>query len=167
MIPVFENEKLWEHMESILASWHNTPYKHMGMTKQRGADCTMFLACCYNEAGVMANLYPPEYYPRDWNIHTGEELVRNSLIYHLQTGLAKGFTADIFEKKEIEREDFIRGDLLGFKTPRSKCTNHTAMWLGRDDWMVNCIQGGGVCELEWTRVWNRLFTTAFRIMVKE
>lgn len=166
MIPAFNNGKLWKRMIPILKSWENTPYRHMEMVKKRGADCTMFLAACFHELGVMVKIDAPDYYSKDWQVHTEEELVRDNLIRHLENHLAKGFTASIFEKGEIEADDFIRGDLIGFKTPRSRCTNHTAMWLG-NGFIVNCIQGGGVCNLEWNRAWNRIMTTVFRIMVKE
>jgi cell wall-associated NlpC family hydrolase len=76
-------------------------------------------------------------------------------------------TSKIFQKGEIEPEDFMRGDLLGFKTLGSKCTNHTAMWLGRNNWMVNSIQSMGVSDMEFNRAWNRCLTTVFRIMIKE
>lgn len=167
MVPAFAEDRLWNKMIPIIESWRNTPYRHMTMVKQRGADCTLFLAACYQEAGIMARLKKPDYYPRDWNVHTNQEMVKDNLIEHLDNHLANGYGSSIFEKDEITSDDFMRGDLIAFKTPRSKCTNHTAMWLGKNNWMVNCIQSMGVVNLEYNRAWNRCFTTLYRIMVKE
>jgi len=167
MVPAFAEDKLWDKMIPIMQSWLGTPYRHMMMVKQRGADCTLFLAACYHEVGLMKKLERPDYYPKDWNVHTNEEMVKNSLIYHLDNHLADGYTSITLKKCEITTDDFFRGDLLGFKTPRSKCTNHTAMWLGKRNWMVNSINSMGVCEIEYNRAWNRCLTTVWRIIIEE
>lgn len=166
MIPVCLNDRLWNKILRIIDSWRGTPYRHMTMVKKRGADCTLFLAAIFSEAGLLTRIDKPDYYSKDWNVHTREEMVKNGLVRHLDNHMADGLFSIVFDKGDIIQDQFIRGDLLGFKTPKSKCTNHTAMWLGRDSWMINSIQSLGVSEIEYNRAWNRCLTTVYRIMVK-
>jgi cell wall-associated NlpC family hydrolase len=53
-------------------SWQGTPYHHLGRVKGAGVDCGQLLAAVFEAAGLTPNIDPGEY-PRDWNLHRGDE----------------------------------------------------------------------------------------------
>lgn len=161
--PLFENEVKWKSMVPIIESWKNTPYRHMAMVKGRGADCTLFLAAIYKEAGYLKKLDKPEYYPRDWAIHTDKEFVKDSLAHHLKNNMSDGLHGVVLD----DEENFVRGDLLGFQMPMTQSTCHTTMWMGDENWMVQCVQRRGVCYAEFNWTWRKRLTSIFRIMEEE
>jgi cell wall-associated NlpC family hydrolase len=164
--PLFISDESWQACKEEMLSWIGTPYRHLKAVKGRGADCTLFLASVWKEIGVL-NKIQHGYYPRDWNIHTHTEVVRDGLKYHIQN--------NVCEKIEVievdNREDaFIRGDMLGFTTRGTGVTNHTTLWCG--DWketnernqMFNCIEQRGVCRLQYGSWWKKRLTTILRVM---
>jgi hypothetical protein len=133
------------------------------MRKGRGADCTMFLGAIFLEAGILTKLDLPGYYSRDWHLHTTEELVLEGLINHLKTNLAPGYSALIDRNPNTELVE--EGDLLGFKTKRSQCTNHASMFLDtKNNQMINSINRKGVIMTTFGRPWTDQLTTLFRVL---
>ena len=78
---IFEKDILWERFLIICEDWYGTPYSHMQKAKRRGVDCTLFIAECLREAGFISKV-EYDYYPRDWHIHTNEEIVLNNIKNH-------------------------------------------------------------------------------------
>ena len=152
----------WKKVIGIAKSWLKTPYRHRWMRKGRGADCTLFLGAIFLEAGILTRIERPLYYSKDWHIHTTEELVLESLVDHLRRNLAPGYSALVEynpDPKIVEK-----GDLLGFQTKRSQCTNHAAMYVDEDNQMINSINGRGVVLTEFGRPWTDQLTTLFRVL---
>jgi hypothetical protein len=88
------------------------------------------------------------------------------MVNHLENHLGQGYTGIYLEN--VDPADFIRGDLLGFKTIRSKCTNHATMWLDSEEgWMINSIQNIGVSKIKWEHAWARTYQCTWRIMVED
>ncbi len=150
----------WEKLDLIIQSWIGTPYKHLTMVKQRGADCTLFLAAILKEAGILRSI-THDYYPRDWHVHTNEEKIRDGLSSHLKHSLAPGYVGRMFIKKI---PDIQRGDLLGFKEPRANVTHHAAIVYDHKKRLIcHCLPRRGVYIGTCDKFWNDKITTLFRI----
>ena len=63
-----------------LNSWLGTPYRHMAGVKKKGTDCIHFVVRVLEkfDANQGRNIIIQNY-PKDWNIHRGEELLRNEI----------------------------------------------------------------------------------------
>lgn len=149
---------------AISETWIGTPYRHLWMKKKRGADCTLFLGGIFLEGGILARVERPEYYSRDWHMHTTEELVLESLVDHLKRNLTPGFSAEIIRDPDPNQVQVC--DLMAFWTCDSKISNHAGMYLG-DDHMINSINGRGVVKTHYGRFWKERLTTVFRVLVWE
>lgn len=164
LIPIFEDESQWDKMLAILESWKGTPYRHLIMTKGRGADCTLFLAGALHEAKLMRQV-SYDYYPRDWHIHTQEEMVVDSLTTYLIDNTIPGLSGVLYGAGEPDK--LVRGDILGFKMPGSQVTNHSSMFLGGppgDQLVIQSIESRGVSVGQWGPYWERKLTFIFRIL---
>lgn len=164
MIPLFEDDRQWKKLLTILRSWEGTPYRHLQMVKGRGADCTLFLGGVFLESGLLTDV-EYEYYARDWHIHTREELVMNNLIKHLQENMRDGLNPLVFiaEEQDEDMPPPLRGDLLGFSTVVTGITNHASIYIGGGR-MIHSIIGRGVSEIKVGNFWKEKLTVIFRVM---
>lgn len=159
MVPYFEDDRAWERFLRIIDSWEGTPYKHLGMTKGREADCTLFIGGCLIEAGILLRV-EHDYYPRDWHVHTSQELILESFERHFRNHLAHGFT---IAEVDAHAEGLYRGDVLVFSTVKTLVSNHAGIFLG-DGRFANAINGRGFCYLKLRQGWIDQMTHSFRIM---
>ena len=53
-------------------SWIGTPYHTGGRLKGVGADCLTFVACAFENAGLIPHVDIP-HYPPDWHLHRDDE----------------------------------------------------------------------------------------------
>lgn len=166
MKPYFEDDGAWYAYYEELMSWVGTPYRHLKMTKGRGADCTLFIGSTWLAVGILTKI-EFDYYPRDFYYHCKGELVLDSLHRHFNQYSGEGFC---IKKIEIKK-DFMRGDALTFATA-TDITNHAAVWLpynpvtNERNKMINSINDRGVCELQYGSWWADRLTSVFRIMRK-
>lgn len=157
MIPLFSDDAQWARFSKIALSWMGTPYRHLQVAKGElgGADCTLFIGSAMVEAGYLTRL-DYDYYPRDWHIHSEEEIVLESMHRHFPGLLASGLGC-VFGGPETE---LMRGDMVAYRTPRSKRVNHTAIAWG-DGRVLNAIQKRGVC---WLPVSHRVLQSPMLVM---
>jgi len=167
--PYFENDenwaKLWEEMES----WKGTPYRHLAMAKNRGADCTLFIGGVWKALGILDGI-EFDYYPKDWHIHTEEELVLDSFIKHYQKHYNPGLGLKRFGPLKVD--ELMRGDILGFNYPDRDImvSHHAAIWIGtimktrQRKIMINSIEKRGVVHLQYGSHWEKRLTNVFRVM---
>lgn len=163
---LFAENDLWEVFKNELLSWKHTPYLHLGKVKGRGVDCTLYVALCLKEIGILKEI-THEYYPPDWFLRAEEEFVLDSFRRHIRKNLQSGFEIleySIFNDCLPERKDFVRGDVLCFKLKDSKVTTHTAVWLDDNVHMINAINQSGVQYQTYGSWWHRRLTTLFRVV---
>lgn len=158
-VPYFIMDEVWEKFLEVIDSWMGTPYKHLTMVKGRGADCTLFIAACWKEFQIL-NKVTYDYYPRDWHIHSTDELVLNGLYRHFSDHCHEGFSIARFLPKE---EVKMRGDMLVFATTKTGVSNHASIYLG-GKMMAHSINGRGCSKFPFGGFWDRKITTIFRIM---
>ena len=158
MQPLFQDRNEWLKFLAILESWLGTPYRHLQMAKGRGADCTLFIGACYLEAGILTAV-TYDYYPRDWHIHTDEEVVLESLVRHFTSHLTAGLRAERIEDLETP---LMRGDFLCLKQPERKVTHHAAVYLGENR-IIHALTRLGVTRSDWEPYWSRRLTRIFRL----
>ena len=157
--PLFEDARMFRRIVEIAETWKGTPYRHLTMVKGRGADCSLFIAAIFLEAGILKKV-EHDYYPRDWHIHTKDELVVDGFTDHLARNLANGLQGEVY--KSPDPESIMIGDILGFSTATTGATNHASLYLGNDT-MIHCIQHKGVHEVDYKFFWSEKLTTIFRI----
>jgi cell wall-associated NlpC family hydrolase len=169
LTPYFLKEENWKKCLEEMESWIGTPYRHLTMVKGRGADCTLFLASIWKSCGVLTDV-KYEYYSRDWYIHTKDNLVMESLVYHM-----KNCTPDNVKIIEINTKDrnmFMPGDMLGFSFRKNKIVNHAALWVGdysptkQKLQFINCINGAGVIRMTYGSFWEDQLEIVLRVMEK-
>jgi cell wall-associated NlpC family hydrolase len=159
MTPYFLDDKKWTDFREIVEGWIGTPYKHLGMVRGREADCTLFVGACMVEAGLLMRV-EYDYYPRDWHVHTCQEVVLEGFERHFRKHLASGVAV---EKLAVESE-IMRGDVCVFTTTKKGVSNHAGIALG-DGSFINAINCRGVCRLSLRR-WMPKMTTLYRVMVE-
>jgi len=155
----FADDSLWEKTVQVSRSWIGTPYRHMFAARGRGADCTMFLAKIFESVGIL-KMPKIEYYPKDWFIHTDQEIVLEGLASAIKHSITNGFYAEMFR---FEGQEFLRGDLLCFALNKNGITNHAGMWL-EDSRIIHSINNRGVSILTYRpALWNHRLTNIFRV----
>lgn len=162
MKPLFESNENWERMKSIIDSWLGTPYRHLAMVKGGGADCTLFIGACWKEYGIL-NYVSHEYYPKEWHIHTKQELILDSFDEHWHNHTNPGFTFHEF-RKDLP---IMRGDVLAFSTTSQHVTNHASIYLGyvdHKDVMCHVINGRPVSYFPFGHFWKDKMVSFFRVM---
>lgn len=162
MKSIFEDQNEWAKFKAILTSWLGTPYRHLQHAKGYGADCTLFIGAALVEGGFMEKL-SYDFYPKDWNIHTNEELVLDSSHRHFAENMAPGYFVKEFKPGEY---DLQRGDMVAMKTMFSKVTNHAAIIWDDEENMINAVGRQGVCFMQY-KPWIKKITTVFRFCVNE
>jgi len=162
MISVFDSDSAWKKYKEILFSWKGTPYRHLWMTKGRGCDCTLYIAATLLEAGYLQKV-EHDYYPRDWHIHTHDELVMEGFFHHIENNLKPGFDAIQF----APGVELFRGDMVAFSTTEMNVTNHCGIYLDYPKpWMMNSINLRGVSEMQLGNWWMRKLKAVFRVVRK-
>ncbi len=161
--PCFAVQKNFHKFKKILESWLGTPYKHLKMVKGRGADCTLYIAACWHEYGILEEI-TYDYYPRDWHVHTKNELVLENLFRHFKDHCAEGYTIQLYPPTE----PFIQGDMLVFATSKTGVSNHTSIYLGadgtKDQMLIHSINYRGVSKFPYGKFWERKLTSICRVM---
>jgi cell wall-associated NlpC family hydrolase len=157
MKPYFDNDNVWKDFMAIVKTWEGTPYRHLAMVKGGGADCSLFIAACWLEAGILKEV-KYDYYPRDWHIHDKKELVVNGLYRHFRNHVMPGF--DIIKMTTDEAKQ--RGDMLTFATTGTGLSNHASIYL-QGGMMVHSIPNRGVSYFPFKGFFERKYTCLFRI----
>jgi cell wall-associated NlpC family hydrolase len=153
----FENDKFYNRLLAVLDTWKNVPYRHMGQNR-RGTDCTLFIACVFQELGILT-IPKIDYYPKDWFVHTKDEIVLDSYLKAGAENLRPGFASRVFKGKSVKP---FRGDVLCFSMSKTGVTNHSAIWLGTN--FIHCLNRRGVCVSPYKeKVWRRALTHIFRV----
>jgi len=163
VIPYFDDDQAWAEYKAILLSWVGTPFRHMWSAKGRGTDCTLFLGSAMLEHGILTKL-EYDYYPKDWHIHTQEEIVMDTFYRHIQNNMAPGYGVEWLPSVH---EELKRGDILGFSTTSTGVTNHCGIVMDfPKPFMINCINQRGVRVIPVVSWWFKYLKNIFRV-VKE
>lgn len=148
--------------QEILDSWIGTNYLHMGEQKRGdapdtgGVDCTKFIGLALVEAGILSQIRPREYYPKDWYVHGTEERVLDSFQYHIDHYLAAGLSIIRYDTEgEIPVPELLFGDVCTFIVNRRGLTNHTGFYVGGypQAEMIHCLQKMGVRRSTMAQSW--------------
>jgi cell wall-associated NlpC family hydrolase len=169
MTPYFAKEENWSRMWEEMESWRGTPYRHLQMTKGRGADCTLFIGGVWKACNVLDDVIY-DYYPKDWHVHTEEELVLDSIFRHYQDHCKEGLVLERFGPLPVE--ELLRGDLITFNYPKRNIivSHHAALWIGtimktrQRKIMINSIENQGVVHMQYGSHWENRLTNVFRVM---
>lgn len=169
MKPYFLNDDNWGRMRASMDSWEGTPYRHLGMERGRGADCTLLCGAIWKEIGVLLEVVY-DYYPRDWHEVTDDEMVLEGIHRHYDEHRSPD--VEIKKFKKLDQSELIRGDLMAFNWPAKgiMISHHAAFWIGDEDGrralMYNAVEARGVCITQYGKFWENRLTTVFRIMEK-
>lgn len=118
-------EKQRNKIIEIAKQYINTPYHECGMIKGVGVDCGSFIACVFNEAGLIPKIQLGNY---SVNVH----LHKNDQTYF---NLIKQYA------KPVERETPLPGDLILYQV--AKAINHCAIVLDYPN-IIHAVQKVGV-----------------------
>ena len=157
MRPLFEDDKIWEEFKRELLSWLGTPYRHHTAVKGRGVDCTLYIGTALKNVGLLAKV-ENTYYPRDFHLHSDEELVIENIYKHLKY-LPKGLVV-----RQVD-DELMRGDMITIRTKGSRIFNHTGVYLGNDEF-VSATVARGVCILRLSK-WANCPMKGWRLWVIE
>lgn len=129
MKPAFEDLELWNAFKEELLSWRGTPYRHLQKTKGRGADCTLYLSDVFLKIGLFTKFTPPKFYPKNWFLHSSEDIVRKNLENSFSTDMIEGYK---WEYEEYE-EEVVQGDILLFiLRPSISVVHHSGIYIGKN-----------------------------------
>lgn len=150
--PYFCNNENWNKFSEELASWIGTPYRHYQRAKGYGADCTMFIASCLINVGILTKI-DYEYYSKDWHNHTDDPIVEN--------GISRNFNTNISSKKLKflkvlkNNDDWVRGDIVLIWTVKPTLSNHCSVLWGDGNTMIHSINHAGVEFTHYVKWWRR------------
>lgn len=169
MKPYFENDDNWNELQVEMATWLGTPYRHLAMTKGRGADCTLFIGGAWRNCGILDEV-THDYYPKDWHVHTQDEMVLESISRHYKEHFKGGLEVIRFDP--MDASELIRGDLLTFNYPARGIlvSHHAALWVGniletrQRNIMINAVEQRGIIHMQFGSYWRNRLTNIFRIM---
>ncbi len=148
--PYFCENKRWEEFSQELESWLGTPYRHYQKTKGYGADCTMFVASCYQKQGILKGI-DYEYYSKDWHLNTDNPIVEDGIALNFDRNAAEG----IRFLRVFPSENWVRGDLVLFWTVKPTLANHCAVLWPDGEKMIHSINHAGVEFTQYFRWWKR------------
>lgn len=159
MISLFKDDDHWSKYKEVLYSWEGTPYRHLWRAKNRGVDCTLYLAAVLLEYGILRKV-KHDYYPRDWHIHTREEIVMEGFFNHLINYMIPPYTIKWIDKStKLER-----GDIVAFATTKMGVTNHCGIVVDKPKLtMINSINRRGVSEMRLGNWWMKRLRNVFRV----
>lgn len=123
----FEDEEKDAALKKILDEWLNTPFRHHCGVKGLGCDCIHFAIRVFEELGLMANTYVPDY-PRDWHMHNTRELLSEAVMKHLDV-----------EKIDLNAKH-LNGDIV--LSHYGKASSHTGIIYG--SYVYQSLEGMGV-----------------------
>lgn len=164
MSPLFEEQAAWQEYRRILESWLGTPYKHCTMVKGRGADCTLFIAACWKEFGILDQV-KYDYYSHDWHLHTYEEKILDGLYTHFCNYLNP-------EYRIVQLDPdvpLLQGDTISFALTPTKVSNHASVYMGdtgRGKLMLHSVRSKGVSLFPLAGYFEKHKSNVFRIMRK-
>jgi cell wall-associated NlpC family hydrolase len=161
--PAFLNDDLWNHASAVIDSWMKTPYRHLWMTKGRGADCSLFIAAIFQELGLIAGKIQHQHYPKDWYLHSATEAIRDCFINNVAAKLPVGYVAT--ESSLKDSSPLMRGDVVGFCMIRQTgVTNHIGMMLSEAEF-VHSVQKRGVSTMQWGHFWSARTSVVYRLVL--
>ena len=152
LIPYFCDDDNWLRYKEELLSWIGTPYRHYQRAKGYGADCTMFVASCMINIGLLTHI-DYEYYSKDWHLHTDNPVVENGIIYNFNKNVS-----DKSLKFYLVLNDFteyVRGDMILIWTTKPTLTNHCSVIFEDGVKMIHSINHAGVEVTDYVRWWKR------------
>lgn len=138
---------------SIVEGWIGTPYHHMWNTKNRGVDCSLLIAECLKEQGILISIIVKDYYPTDWHINSNDSLLVKTVE---NAKFIKGITIEKVEDK------LVFGDILLFTFVSTRVPHHSAIYIGDN----TIVQAGKdkVCKTDLDRRWLSHLISVYRIM---
>jgi cell wall-associated NlpC family hydrolase len=159
MTPFFEDRLNWTKAKLVMQEWMGTPYRHLWMKKQRGADCSLFVGAILKELGIIRNVVH-DIYPPDWYVHSNKlDLIRDGFAEHIKAEMANGFALVKIESIKC----IMRGDMLTFSTVKTGVTNHAGIMLDPPTTFVHSVRGRGVSLMNWGKYWEEKTTAIYRV----
>ena len=155
-------ESTIEKIKKAGMSWIGTPYFHMANVKGAGADCALFLASLFLEAGIISKVETLNY-SRNWMVTGQQELMIEGFERHLSKYINKDFS---YKKINAPFDLFEFGDILCLTTPGSLVCHHAAMWFGKD-LVLHAYQRKGVCISQYRPIWNNRLRCVIRVIEEE
>lgn len=121
----FFDDKNSEKLKKELDSWLGTPYRHYCGVKNKGTDCIHFIIRIIEKLGANQgrNLIIKQY-PKDWNLHRGEELLKEEMSKQLYIETIAERDKDNILKFS---EKVHNGDIILFKFGR--LSGHCGMFF--------------------------------------
>ncbi len=150
----FRLKKRREKFIKIVESWIGTPYHHMWHTKGRGADCSLFIAECLKEQGILKEVIVKDYYPTDWQLN-GQHLLEHTIE---NVKLEKEL--QIIELKS--NNNLMFGDIMVFTFVSTGIPHHSAIYTG--DNIIVQVGKGGVTKTLYDNRWQKHLVSVYRIV---
>jgi cell wall-associated NlpC family hydrolase len=150
-------DKLREELES----WLGTPYRHMSGVKNKGADCIHFVVRILEkfDASQGRNIVVRPY-PKDWNLHRGEELLRNEIERQLYVDKI-GYRNE--QQYLVFSEPIGNGDIILFKFGR--LSGHCGIFFNSQ--VYQTLNRSGVEKISyWSKDFLGRVTTVYKLYKK-
>lgn len=160
MKPLFWDDKIWAQFEAVLRSWVGTRYRHYTCVKGRGVDCSLFASACLREFGVIENR-EYAYYPRDWHIHTHDELVLEAI-----NDAASNMKGKYRLKEIITDMSELRGDIVVYEFNKKGLKNHLTIFM-ENNTLIHAMFPSGVAIVPVSPNLRKLRSKKYRIFIKE
>ena len=156
----FDDDIRYKRFDNVVKSWEGTPYRHLGMTRQRGADCGLFMCAILLHCQIITE-FKYDYYPPDWHLHTEENYVMQRFVDTIKANVVKGMW---FRKYTRGNTNLHRGDILTFSMCENGINNHTALYMENNE-VVHSLEGVGVHRVELIDFFEKRMTNIYRLMV--
>ena len=138
--PYFLSIKRQEEFENELVSWIGTPYRANVAVKNRGVDCSCYIASVLYKLGVITGFDRPKYLPKNWFLFSGG---REFFLENFEKN--KKYLNKNLIVKEFDNE-MLPGDWLMMKTGNSKQVNHSAIYFSDLKIYQSIEKSGVVCS---------------------
>lgn len=162
MTRFYDNKTREWDLRVELNSWLDTPYKHWSGVKGKGVDCIHFVVRVLEATGgTQGRFIRIQKYSKDWNLHRGEEMLREGIERQL-------YVQKISYPKErshpIElKENIGPGDIVLFQFGRHAA--HVGIYL--DGLVYQTVTNDGVIQKPWKSDFYHRVTHVYKIYEAE
>jgi cell wall-associated NlpC family hydrolase len=100
----------------------------------------LFIAAALVEVGVFTSMPKFEYYPKDWFLHTDNQILLESVKYHTENLLSSNCE---FVELPLDTP-LMRGDMILFTTRNPEIPNHSGVYWDDQEQFIHCTPWKGV-----------------------
>jgi len=158
MKPFFRNEKRIKRLKAYTEEWIGTPYRHLGKTKGRAANCSFFIGEVMERMKVVTKAVYPKYYPDDWYNHIDTELILDGFLE------GEKYLLPNIVNVQLKDEEPMPGDILFMRVDEKHGKiDHVGIFVEKNKF-VHGVPNHGVCYSTYGGYWKRKTARRYRLM---